>query len=104
MLNSEFDAITGERTDYYPAALRAEINAINERIYHHVNNGVYRCGFAKSQAAYEEAYDGLFATLDELDELLSRRRYLLGNQVTEADWRLYPTLVRFDVAYFSIFK
>jgi putative glutathione S-transferase len=104
MLNSEFNAITGEATDFYPPALRAEIDAINERVYHHVNNGVYRCGFAKTQASYEEAYDGLFATLDELEERLSRRRYLLGDQLTEADWRLYPTLVRFDVAYFSIFK
>jgi glutathionyl-hydroquinone reductase len=104
MLNSAFNAITGERTDYYPATLRAEIDAVNERIYRNVNNGVYRCGFAKSQAAYEEAYDGLFATLDDLEERLSRQRYLAGHQITEADWRLFPTLVRFDVAYFSIFK
>jgi len=104
MLNSEFNAVTGEGTDYYPPALRSEINAINERVYQTVNNGVYRCGFAKSQAAYDEAYDGLFATLDETEERLSRQRYLLGNQLTEADWRLFPTLVRFDVAYFSIFK
>ena len=104
MLNTEFNAITGDRTDYYPQALRAEIDAVNERVYHNVNNGVYRCGFAKSQAAYEEAYDGLFATLDWLEERLSRQRYLVGNQITEADWRLFPTLVRFDVAYFSIFK
>ncbi|HTV26163.1 MAG TPA: glutathione S-transferase family protein, partial [Xanthobacteraceae bacterium] len=104
MLNSEFNAITGNATDYYPAPLRAEIDRLNERIYHNVNNGVYRCGFAKSQAAYEEAYDSLFATLDELEERLSRRRYLVGHQLTEADWRLFPTLVRFDVAYFSLFK
>jgi glutathionyl-hydroquinone reductase len=104
MLNSEFNAITGDRTDYYPPALRAEIDAINARVYHDVNNGVYRCGFAKSQAAYEEAYDGLFATLDHLEERLSRQRYLVGHQITEADWRLFPTLVRFDVAYFSLFK
>jgi glutathionyl-hydroquinone reductase len=104
MLNTEFNAITGDRTDYYPAALRAEIDAVNERIYHNVNNGVYRTGFAKSQAAYEEAYDGLFETLDWLEERLSKRRYLVGNQITEADWRLLPTLLRFDVAYFSLFK
>jgi len=104
MMNSEFDAITGSTTDYYPPALRAEIDALNERVYQTVNNGVYRCGFARSQAAYDEAYDGLFATLDELEARLSRQRYLLGDQLTEADWRLYPTLVRFDVAYFSIFK
>jgi putative glutathione S-transferase len=104
MLNSAFNAITGERTDYYPATLRAEIDAVNERVYHNVNNGVYRAGFAKTQAAYDEAYDGLFATLDWLEARLSRQRYLVGGQITEADWRLFPTLVRFDVAYFSLFK
>ena len=92
MLNTEFNAIAGDRTDYYPPALRAEIDAVNERVYHNVNNGVYRAGFAKSQAAYEEAYDGLFATLDWLEERLSQQRYLAGNQITEADWRLFPTL------------
>ena len=91
MLNTEFNAITGDRTDYYPQALRAEIDAVNERVYHNVNNGVYRAGFAKSQAAYEEAYDGLFSTLDWLEERLSSRRYLVGSQITEADWRLFPT-------------
>jgi glutathionyl-hydroquinone reductase len=104
MLNTEFNAITGDRNDLYPPALRAEIDAVNERIYHNVNNGVYRAGFAKSQGAYDEAYDGLFATLDWLEQKLSRQRYLVGRQITEADWRLFPTLVRFDVAYFSLFK
>jgi putative glutathione S-transferase len=104
MLNTEFNAITGDRTDYYPQALRTEIDAVNERVYHNVNNGVYRCGFAKSQAAYEEAYDGLFSALDWLEQRLSKQRYLVGKQITEADWRLFPTLVRFDVAYFSLFK
>jgi putative glutathione S-transferase len=104
MFNTEFNAITGDRADFYPPALRAEIDAVNERVYHNVNNGVYRAGFAKSQAAYEEAYDGLFATLDWLEQRLSRQRYLVGHQITEADWRLFPTLVRFDVAYFSLFK
>jgi putative glutathione S-transferase len=104
MLNSEFNAITGDRADYYPAALRAEIDAVNERVYHNVNNGVYRAGFAKTQAAYDEAYDGVFSTLDWLEDRLARQRYLVGHQITEADWRLFPTLVRFDVAYFSIFK
>jgi putative glutathione S-transferase len=104
MLNSAFDGITGNRADYYPPALRAEIDAVNERVYRNVNNGVYRAGFAKSQQAYDEAYDGLFATLDWLEERLSRQRYLVGNRITEADWRLFPTLVRFDVAYFSLFK
>ncbi len=104
MLNSEFNAITGDRADYYPAALRAEIDAVNERVYHNVNNGVYRAGFAKTQAAYDEAYDGVFSTLDWLEDRLAKQRYLVGHQMTEADWRLFPTLVRFDVAYFSIFK
>jgi glutathionyl-hydroquinone reductase len=104
MFNSEFNALSGDSTDFYPASLRAEIDAVNERVYRHVNNGVYRAGFAKSQAAYDEAYDGLFATLDWLEARLSRQRYLVGNQITEADWRLFPTLVRFDVAYFSLFK
>ena len=104
MFNTEFNAITGDRTDLYPQALRAEIDAVNERVYHNVNNGVYRAGFAKTQAAYDEAYDGLFATLDWLEARLARQRYLVGGQITEADWRLFPTLVRFDVAYFSLFK
>jgi glutathionyl-hydroquinone reductase len=104
MLNSEFDAITGDTKDYYPPRLRGEIDRLNGQIYHNVNNGTYRCGFAKTQAAYEEAYDGLFATLDKLEERLGRHRYLVGSQITEADWRLFPTLVRFDVAYFSLFK
>jgi glutathionyl-hydroquinone reductase len=104
MLNSEFAGVAGDGTDFYPQPLRAEIDRLNETIYANVNNGVYRCGFAKSQAAYEAAYDALFATLDELDGRLSRRRYLLGGTLTEADWRLFPTLVRFDVAYFSLFR
>ena len=104
MLNSEFSGIAGDDTDYYPAALRAEIDRVNEFVYANVNNGVYRCGFATSQAAYEEAYDALFATLDELEARLARQRYLVGEQITEADWRLFPTLVRFDVVYFSLFK
>ncbi len=104
MLNSEFGAVGADPADFYPASLRAEIDRINERVYATVNNGVYRCGFARSQAAYEAAYDALFATLDELEARLGRQRYLVGNQITEADWRLFPTLVRFDVAYFSLFK
>jgi glutathionyl-hydroquinone reductase len=104
MLNSEFKSITGDDTDFYPAALRAEIDRVNETIYTAINNGVYRCGFARSQEAYEASYDALFAALDELEARLGRQRYLIGRQITEADWRLFPTLVRFDVAYFSIFK
>ncbi len=104
MLNSEFDAIGGVDTDFYPEPLRAEIDAVNDLVYRGLNNGVYRAGFAKTQKAYEDAYDGAFATLDELEARLARQRYLVGRQITEADWRLFPTLVRFDVAYFSLFK
>ena len=104
MLNSEFKGIAGDDTDYYPAALRGEIDRINDFVYQKINNGVYRCGFAKSQAAYDQAYDSLFAALDELELRLSKNRYLVGDRPTEADWRLFPTLVRFDVAYFSIFR
>jgi len=104
MLNSEFKGTAGDDTDYYPPALRGEIDRINDFVYQKINNGVYRCGFAKSQAAYDQAYDALFAALDELEGRLSKKRYLLGDRQTEADWRLFPTLVRFDVAYFSIFR
>ena len=104
MLNSEFKGIAGDNTDFYPPALRAEIDRVNELVYGAVNNGVYSCGFARTQQAYEAAYEALFATLDELETRLGRQRYLVGRQITEADWRLFPTLVRFDVAYFSLFK
>jgi putative glutathione S-transferase len=104
MLNSEFKGIAGDDVDFYPAALRAEIDRVNATVYAAVNNGVYRCGFARSQEAYEAAYDALFSALDELEARLGRQRYLVGRQITEADWRLFPTLVRFDVAYFSLFK
>jgi len=104
MLESEFRGIAGDDTDFYPGALRAEIDQINDFVYTNVNNGVYRCGFARTQEAYEAAYDALFAALDELDHRLWRQRYLVGARITEADWRLFPTLVRFDVAYFSLFK
>jgi putative glutathione S-transferase len=104
MLNSAFDRFTNVRTDYYPPELRGEVDAINQRVYESVNNGVYRAGFATAQAAYEEAFRGLFTVLDEIEERLSRRRYLAGAQITEADWRLFTTLVRFDAVYYGHFK
>jgi putative glutathione S-transferase len=90
--------------DLYPPDLRVAIDELNDRIYHSVNNGVYRAGFATTQEAYEEAFDELFTTLDWLDDLLATRRYLLGDQITEADWRLFVTLVRFDAVYVGHFK
>ena len=104
MLNSAFDTVGATGPDFYPEPLRAEIDAINDRIYHTVNNGVYKCGFATSQEAYEEAFDALFATLDEVEDRLGRQRYLVGGTLTEADWRLFTTLVRFDPVYVGHFK
>ncbi len=104
MLNSAFDAFTDVRTDYYPVELRAEIDRINDTVYPNVNNGVYRAGFATTQSAYEEAARALFATLDQLEQRLSRQRYLVGRRITEADWRLFTTLVRFDAVYYGHFK
>jgi len=104
MLNSAFDAITGNRDDFYPGALRPEIDAVNARVYETVNNGVYRTGFARTQAAYEEAVTALFETLDWLEGRLARQRYLTGARITEADWRLFTTLVRFDAVYVGHFK
>jgi putative glutathione S-transferase len=104
MFNSAFNDITGNTDDYYPQQLRADIDTLNEFVYDNINNGVYRCGFATSQQAYEDAYDALFDALDVLDKLLSTRRYLLGETMTEADWRLFTTLVRFDAVYYGHFK
>jgi putative glutathione S-transferase len=104
MLNSAFDALTEVRADYYPVALRHEIDAVNDLVYPNINNGVYRAGFATSQDAYEEAAYGIFETLDKLEKRLSQRRYLVAGQITEADWRLFTTLVRFDTVYYSHFK
>lgn len=104
MLNSAFDAFTDEHADYYPEAPRPAIDAVNQRVYDGVNNGVYRVGFATSQVAYEEAMDLLFGTLDWLDDHLSRSRYLVGDTLTEADWRLLPSLLRFDLAYHGLFR
>ncbi|MCS3903777.1 putative glutathione S-transferase [Methylohalomonas lacus] len=104
MLNRAFDAFTDVRSDFYPEALQTDIDAINETVYHNVNNGVYRCGFATRQQAYEEAFDQLFTTLDELEARLAQQRYLVGERLTEADWRLFTTLVRFDAVYVGHFK
>ena len=104
MFNSAFDDLTGNDLDFYPQPLRAEIDALNERIYPAVNNGVYRAGFATSQQAYEEAFDGLFEELDRLDQLLGANRYLTGEYLTEADIRLFTTLIRFDAVYYGHFK
>jgi len=104
MLGSEFAGIAGDDTDYYPPNVRGEIDRLNDFTYKNINNGVYRCGFARSQEAYDAAYDQLFAALDELEARLGRSRYLVGERITEADWRLFPTLVRFDPAYFSVFR
>ena len=104
MLGGAFDGVGALQGDYYPAALRAEIDAVNERIYATVNNGVYRAGFATTQAAYEEAVGELFATLDWLEDRLARQRYLAASRVTEADWRLFTTLLRFDPVYHGHFK
>ncbi len=104
MLNSEFDEWGDATTDLVPDGLRERIDAINEVVYEKVNNGVYRAGFATSQRAYERAYDSLFATLDELESRLAQRRFLLGDEPTEADWRLFTTLVRFDPVYHNHFR
>lgn len=104
MLNSAFDSVGANDRDFYPRAHRAEIDALNARIYEKLNNGVYLAGFAMTQDAYDEACDGVFETLDFLEQRLANRRYLCGAQQTEADWRLFPTLVRFDVAYHYAFK
>ena len=104
MFNSGFDKVGARPGDYYPQNLRSEIDALNERIYATVNNGVYRAGFATTQEAYEEAVGSLFDTLDWLEQRLSARRYLTGDSITEADWRLFTTLVRFDAVYVGHFK
>ncbi|HYM03945.1 MAG TPA: glutathione S-transferase family protein [Stellaceae bacterium] len=104
MLNSAFSALTDERTDFYPAALAAEIDAVNARVFDTVNNGVYKAGFATRQEPHEAAVRALFDTLDWLETRLTGRAYLVGDRQTEADWRLFPTLVRFDAVYFGHFK
>lgn len=104
MLNSEFNEYTQVKTDYYPAELRDEIDLINKTVYDNINNGVYKCGFATRQKAYSQAFLQLFDTLEMLEERLSRQRYLVGDILTEADWRLFTTLIRFDIVYYGHFK
>ena len=104
MFNSAFDTITGNELDFWPAAKRNAIEIINEDIYQHINNGVYRAGFATKASAYEEAVTGLFDALDRIEARLGENRYLLGDDITEADWRLFTTLVRFDPVYVGHFK
>ena len=104
MFNSAFDGITGNTEDYWPVSLRDEIEALNSRVYKTVNNGVYRAGFATSQTAYDRAVADLFDSLDWLEDRLTEKRYLTGDRVTEADWRLFTTLIRFDPVYHGHFK
>lgn len=104
MFNSAFDALGAREVDYVPEHLRAEIDALNERVYSTLNNGVYKCGFARSQEAYDRAIGPLFETMDWLDARLADQRFLFGDETTEADWRLFPTLFRFDAIYTVHFK
>lgn len=104
IFNSGFNTLTSNDDDYYPEALRQEIDDINEMVYHDINNGVYKAGFATTQKAYEEAVNALFHALDIVEERLSKQRYLVGSNITEADWRLFTTLIRFDAVYHGHFK
>lgn len=104
IFNSDFHAFCEKQYDYYPNELKIQIDEINDFIYHHINNGVYKCGFASTQKAYDLAYDHLFSALDKIETLLSKQAYLVGEKITEADWRLFTTLIRFDMVYVSHFK
>lgn len=104
MLNTAFDDLGAKPEDYYPSALADEIDKVNDFVYEHVNNGVYRAGFAKTQEAYDPAVAKVFKGLDWLEQRLSEQRYLAGDHITEADWRAFPTLIRFDLVYYSHFK
>lgn len=104
MFNSAFNDLTGDYSDYYPKKLQADIDELNQLVYDNINNGVYRAGFATSQQAYEAAFQRLFAALDVVEQRLGQQRYLLGGNITEADWRLFTTLIRFDAVYYSHFK
>ncbi|WP_278405069.1 glutathione S-transferase family protein [Pseudoalteromonas ruthenica] len=104
MFNEAFNHLTGNTLDFYPEHLRKDIDAINELVYHGINNGVYRTGFATTQQAYEQAFDTLFSALEKVERRLAGQRYLVGSELTEADWRLFTTLIRFDAVYFGHFK
>lgn len=104
MLNCEFNQFATVDVNYYPANLKSEIDAVNELVYQKINNGVYKCGFASTQTAYDEALVELFTALDQIENLLDKQRYLVGQQITEADWRLFVTLIRFDIVYVGHFK
>ncbi|WP_444918182.1 glutathione S-transferase family protein [Microbulbifer sp. JMSA003] len=104
MFNSAFNEITGDTQDFYPKDKQKDIEAINQLVYENINNGVYRCGFATTQSAYEEAYLDLFDALDKVEAILGKQRYLTGDKITEADWRLFTTLIRFDSVYHGHFK
>lgn len=104
MFNEAFNHLTGNTLNFYPEHLRKDIDAINELVYHGINNGVYRTGFATTQQAYEQAFDTLFSALEKVERRLAGQRYLVGSELTEADWRLFTTLVRFDAVYFGHFK
>jgi putative glutathione S-transferase len=104
MFNSAFNEITGNKDDYYPESLRSEIDELNALVYPNINNGVYRAGFATAKHAYEQAFDDVFNALDKVEKILSKKRYLVGDKITEADWRLFTTLIRFDCVYVGHFK
>lgn len=104
MFNTAFNDLTDVKKDFYPVSLQAEIDVINKPIYDNINNGVYRCGFASTQRAYEKAFNRLFTELDNVEKILSTQRYLTGTELTEADWRLFTTLIRFDAVYVGHFK
>jgi putative glutathione S-transferase len=104
MLNTRFNEFSDHRHDYYPQALQSEIDEINDYVYDNINNGVYKAGFATTQAAYERAFNGLFTALDEIEARLENQPYLVGEYLTEADWRLFTTLIRFDSVYHGHFK
>jgi putative glutathione S-transferase len=104
MFDTAFNHLTGNVDDYYPKDLKQEIDTVNARVYETINNGVYRAGFATTQEAYETAFSKLFDSLEWVEDMLSKQRYLVGEQLTEADWRLFTTLIRFDAVYFGHFK